>query len=339
MKKERTLYAIIAILAISLIASIIVNFNQTAKLKNGKEVVATIGKEKISADDLYSDLKEKYAMNILIDKMDHIILDNKYKTDSEETKAIESQISQLKANYKDEATYLQTIKSYYGVETEDEFKSLLSLEYKRSQAVTDYVKEKVVTDKEIEDYYNTQTIGDIQASHILIKSDAKSSDSEETKTKKEEKAKKTAEEIIAKLDKGEDFAKLAKKYSDDEGTASSGGDLGYFNKDDNYEESFVAAAAQLEKGKYTPEPIKTEYGYEIILKVAEKNKPKLEKEKDSIKETLAEEKLGTDTTLYYTSLMSVRDAEIKFKDNIVKKLYNDYKDKLLANVSGNNTAS
>lgn len=336
MKNTKVLYGIITVLTIALITSIVINYNQTTKLKNGKEIAVKVGKTKITADDLYNDLKEKYAMNILIDKIDRTLFDSKYKTDDKEKKAIENQISGIKANYNDDATYLQAIQSYYGVANEEEFKKLLSLEYKRNLAVQDYVEEKIVTEEEIKDYYDTKTIGDIKASHILIKSNASDDDSQEEKSKKEEKAKKEAEDIIAKLNKGEDFKKLAKKYSDDKGTADNGGDLGYFNSDDNYEENFVNAAATLEIGKYTTEPIKTEYGYEIILKVAEKNKPKLAKVKDSIKETLATEKLSTSASLYYDSLIQIReDEKVEFKDNIIKRKYNEYLDKLLANVSKN----
>lgn len=334
MKNTKTLYGIIGILSIALLTSIIINFNQTAKLKNGKEVAVKIGKTKITADDLYKDLKEKYAINILVNEIDHILFDKKYKTDDKEKKSIENQISTIKENYNDNDTYLQAIQSYYGVANEDEFKDMLSLEYKRNLAVQKYVEEKIITEDEIKSYYDTKTIGDIKASHILIKSNASDNDSQDEKTKKEEEAKKKAKEIIEKLNNGEDFKKLAKKYSDDKGTAEDGGNLGYFNSDDNYEENFVTAAATLEKGKYTTEPVKTEYGYEIILKVAEKNKPKLSKVKNSIKETLAEEKLKSDASLYYNSLIQIReDEKVEFKDNIIKRKYNDYLEKLLKNNS------
>ena len=51
------------------------------------------------------------------------------------------------------------------------------------------LKKKVVTDEEVTTYYDTKVIGDVKASHILIKSNAKDSDSEETKTKKKMKQK------------------------------------------------------------------------------------------------------------------------------------------------------
>ena len=266
--KKKLIYSIGTIAAISLLTGC-----GAAKLKNGEELVAKVDNYKISANDLYNDMKEKYAVKTLIDKIDHQLLDTKYKTDKKETKEIDKQVKEIKDTYgSNDQIFLQVIKQVYNVDTEEELRSMLSLEYKRNLAIKDHVKDNVVTDEEVTTYYDTKVIGDVKASHILIKSNAKNSDSEEEKTKKENKAKKEAEDIIKKLDKGEDFAKLAKKYSDDKATASKGGDLGYFNNDDNFEENFVTAAATLEKGKYSKEPVKTKYGYEIILKVDEKDK-------------------------------------------------------------------
>jgi len=328
MKKEnknQKYYIIIGVLCVCLVISVILNFTHTAKLKNGKEVAVKVGSDKITADDLYKDLKDKYSMNVLIDKIDHLLLDTKYKTDDAEKNYVDAQVNSLKSNYNSDEDFLNALNSYYGVSSIDEFKSMLSLNYKRQQAVKDYVADNVVTDTEIKNYYDTRVIGDVKAKHILIRSNAKDSDSDSEKEKKEEEAKKKAEDIITKLDNGEDFSKLAKKYSDDEGTASNGGELGYFNTDDNYEEAFVLAAAALENGKYTKEPVKTEYGYEIILKEAEKAKPKLSKEKSTIKETLAQEKLQNDNTLYYTALEGYRKKnKVTFKDSSLSSAYRSY---------------
>ncbi len=72
-----------------------------------------------------------------------------------------------------------------------------------------------------------------------------------------------AKSIIAQLDKGADFATLAKKYSTDSG-GSSGGDLGYFTRDEMVP-AFTAAAFALPVGHYTETPVKTEFGWHVIL--------------------------------------------------------------------------
>lgn len=321
--KKKIIYGITTVLAISLLTGC-----GAAKLKNGEELVAKVDNYKISADDLYSEMKEKYAVKTLIDNIDHQLLDTTYKTDETETKAIENQIEEIKKTYgSNDQIFEQIIKQVYNVESVDELKSMLSLDYKRDLAIKDYVKEKVVTDEEVTTYYDTKVIGDVKASHILIKSNAKDSDSEETKTKKENEAKKKAEEIIKKLDNGEDFAKLAKKYSDDKGTASKGGKLGYFNMDDDFEENFVSAAAALKKGAYSKEPVKTKYGYEIILKVDEKDKKKKDDLESTIRQTLADEKIKEDssTTTYYKRLRDWRESKgLKFEDKEIKKMYDKY---------------
>ena len=320
--KKKIIYGITTVLAISLLTGC-----GAAKLKNGEELVAKVDNYKISADDLYSEMKEKYAVKTLIDNIDHQLLDTTYKTDETETKAIENQIEEIKKTYgSNDQIFEQIIKQVYNVESVDELKAMLSLDYKRDLAIKDYVKEKVVTDEEVTTYYDTKVIGDVKASHILIKPNAKDSDSEETKTKKENEAKKKAEEIIKKLDNGEDFAKLAKKYSDDKGTASKGGNLGYFNMDDDFEENYVSAAA-LKKGAYSKEPEKTKYGYEIILKVDEKDKKKKDDLESTIRQTLADEKIKEDssTTTYYKRLRDWRESKgLKFEDKELKKMYDKY---------------
>jgi peptidyl-prolyl cis-trans isomerase C len=85
---------------------------------------------------------------------------------------------------------------------------------------------------------------EVHARHILVKTEAE------------------AKSIIAELDKGADFAELAKKHSTDPG-GSSGGDLGYFGHDDMVKE-FTDAAFALPSGQYTKAPVKTEFGWHII---------------------------------------------------------------------------
>jgi peptidyl-prolyl cis-trans isomerase C len=85
---------------------------------------------------------------------------------------------------------------------------------------------------------------EVHALHILVKTDTE------------------AKSVIAELDKGADFATLAKKYSIDPG-AGSGGDLGYFGHDDMVKE-FADAAFALPAGQYTKTPVKTEFGWHVI---------------------------------------------------------------------------
>ena len=310
-----------------------------AELKDNNTVVKT-DEGKITADALYEELRDKYGIALLVDMIDRQLFDEKYKTDDEEEETINAQIEQMKSQYNnDEEAFNAAITQYLGVENEDELRELLSLEYKRNLAIEDYVKDSI-TDDEIQKYYDDEVIGDIKVRHILIKPETTDDMSTEEQTEAEEKAKKEAEDLIKKLDDGADFEKLAKENSDDTGSASDGGLIEYGNKDDNMDGAFLNAAIDLEEGKYTEEPVKSSFGYHIILKVDQKKKPKLKKVKDDIIETLTDDKLNEDATLRYDALIAIReDAGIEFKDDSLKKDYDELMQQLLDSVSSNSTAS
>lgn len=95
----------------------------------------------------------------------------------------------------------------------------------------------------------------------------------------EEKVKAEALEIKELLDEGEDFASLAEEYSQDEGSASKGGDLGWFGKGDMVE-PFEVAAFSLKKGEIS-DPVKTRFGWHLIMVSDRKKEKEEEKTKAS----------------------------------------------------------
>ena len=324
----------ISICLISALVLTVTGCGKKAELDDNKTAVSLKG-IKITATDYYNEIK-KSNISKLVDMIDHQLFDKKYESNDDEDQAVEEQINQLKENYSDETTFQSVIQQYFGVNSEDELEDMLRLEYKRNEAVEEFVADNL-TDKEIEDYYDQNIIGDIKASHILITPDVDSDATDEEKEKAENKAKKEAERIIKKLDEGEDFAKLAEEYSDDEATAKNGGDLDYFNTDD-MDENFMDAVKKLDNDEYTKEPVKTQYGYHIILKVDQKEKPKLKEVKDSIKETLANNKLNNNSTLHYETLMEIREENnIKWNDDELEKQYNELMDQLIKASSSSTT--
>lgn len=328
------------ILSICLMLAVVLGITGCGKKANldDNKTAVSLKDSKITATEYYNEIK-KSNISKLVDMIDHELFDEKYKSDEGEDKSVKEQINQIKSSYEDEATFLNVIKQYFGVNSEKELEDMLRLEYKRNEAVEDYVK-KDLSDKEIENYYNDNIYGDIKASHILVKPEVKSDATDAEKEKAEKKAKEEAKKIINKLNKGEDFAKLAKEYSDDTATASKGGDLGYFNSDD-MDENFWDAAKKLEKNTYSKEPVKSQYGYHIILKVDQKEKPKLKEVKEDIKSTLANAKLKNNSTLHYESLMKIREEnKIKWNDDELEKQYNELMNQLLdAAKSNQNTTN
>jgi peptidyl-prolyl cis-trans isomerase C len=111
-----------------------------------------------------------------------------------------------------------------------------------------FVKANPISEADLKVEYDTQVAAmpkEYKARHILVE-------------KKE-----TAESIIRELQAGGDFAKLAEKESKDS-SGKSGGDLGWFSPQ-TMVKPFADAVAALEKGKYTTEPVQSEFGFHVIL--------------------------------------------------------------------------
>lgn len=319
---------ILGIVALSAVAILTTGCGQKAELENGSEVVVKLDGVKITADEYYNEIKTT-NVSTLVDMIDHELFDEKYGGTEEEDEEVEGQIKTLKSYYgDDEDTYKSVLLQYFGANDEEKLDEILRLEYRRNQAVNDYV-DSTIKDDEIKKYYKNEVYGQVSASHILIMpSVSEDATTDETETAEEE-ALNLAKKIIKKLKNGEKFEDLAKEYSDDDSNAENGGDLGYFDYDDMFDE-FSDALKELDIDEYTVEPVKTSYGYHIILKTGEKEKPELDEVKDEIIETLRNQKLDKDATLYYTALMEIREESgITWKDDKIKKQYNQLMDQLI----------
>jgi len=116
-----------------------------------------------------------------------------------------------------------------------------------------YIKQHPVSDADAKAYYDSvvkqladQSSGkEYKVSHILVKQEDQ------------------AKDIIAQLNKGANFSDLAKKYSQDPGSAANGGELGWASPK-TYVPEFADALTKLNKGQTTDTPVKTQYGYHII---------------------------------------------------------------------------
>ena len=299
------------------------------ELKGGEDELVTFKDSKlnISTNDLYEKLKDKYGINFLIDMIDTNILNKEYEDSDSINDYVDIQVNSLRNYYKTETEFLEYINNY-GYKNVDELKEYFKLNYKRNLAVKDYLK-TLISDDDITNYYNDKVTGDIEAKHILIEVKTTDSMTEDEKRTTKEDALKKAKEAITKLNEGKTFEEVSKEYSDDDATKNNGGSMGFVNTLD-LDDVTRQELTKLEIGKYSTEPLETEYGYEIFLKVSVKDKPKLEEVKTHIIETLTDEKLTKDSKLQYKAMEYIRDKyEFSIKDEDLEIYYENTMNNLL----------
>lgn len=284
------------------------------KLNNGENAIVTFDDGGISAQDLYDSLKETYAQEQIVDIIDSYLLNKKYETSTEENKYVNNAVKTAKKQAEEYNTDFETyVRNYYRVNGTEGFKKYISLNYKRTLWISDYAKE-TVTEKQIKDYYENETVGDMDLYHILITVNDEVKDTD---------AYNKAKEVIEKLNDGEDFSKLVKEYSEDEATKDNEGSLGKINTGD-YDNSVIDAAKKLEVNEYSKSPVKSTYGYHVILKKSQEEKPELNDEtKTEIVEIIAKE-IANDTSFYAKAMVALREKNnMKFIDTSLEEIYND----------------
>jgi len=177
----------------------------------------------------------------------------------------------------------------------------------------EYLKKEVaskitVSDDDMKLYYDGhkdefKTPETVRARHILVRVDTSASESDK------KKAKEKTEDILKKIKSGEDFVKLASEMSDDPGSKSKGGDLGFFSRG-RMIKPFEDAAFSLKPGEVS-DVIETQFGYHII-KVEEKKDEAIETfdaVKERINQKLLQDQIKTKVTDFIEKAM--KDAKVE----------------------------
>lgn len=144
--------------------------------------------------------------------------------------------------------------------------------------------------KEYETHIGAMTGKEYHARHILVKGEDE------------------AKAIIARLDKGADFATLAKDKSQDPGSAKNGGDLSWFEPGQMVK-PFGDAVKAMEKGTYTKTPVQSQFGWHIIKleDTRDIKPPEFDKVKDNVRNILQSKEVET----YLATLKGKAKIEIK----------------------------
>ncbi|MCY6371972.1 peptidylprolyl isomerase [Clostridium ganghwense] len=220
-------------------------------------------------------------------------------------KEIDKEIADFRKQQKieDDKAYEEMLKNN-GL-TKETYREIMKRNIVIEKLHDEVVKSAKVEDKDVQDYYNKfkdkypvkeDDSTKIHIAHILVPT--------------EEEAK----EIKAKLDKGGDFAKLAKEHGTD-GTKDKGGDLGTVTVvNSGFDEDFMDGAMQLKDGEISA-PVKTQFGYHIIKMIKREEKPvkPLAEIKEKIKNDLSNKKKND---LWSNKVKEVKDnAKIKIYEN------------------------
>jgi len=311
------------ILIISLCSLLLVSTGcgHKVELQDGKEVIASIEGKKFTAEDLFSDLKKQYGTNTLVNMIDDFIADKEIKDNDEAVEYAKAQVESMKHQYETYGYKFEDVLAQYGYDNEKDLIEVYKKTYKKELVVKKYLKENKVTNDEIQKYYDEEIYGDYNAKHILIKSTATAEMSDDEKTKAEEDAKKKAEEVIQKLKDGTEWSTLVKEYSEDTGSVDGDGLIENFTKGDVVDE-FFNSVKDLKDNEYTTTPVKSTYGYHVILRVSAGDKPKLKDKKDEIITALVENYLENDSDLYDNTWEEIRKSyNLKINDTTIEKNY------------------
>lgn len=314
-KYRLAIYGAVGGILVTVLVVVIIWPDRIATLKDGTQPVAEIDGYTVTANDLYEDMKDVYSISSLLDKIDNKILEEKYpETDEmndELKQQAESYYSAYKQYYKmDKETFL----SNNGFGSEKAFLEYLRLQYRRNKYAEDYIK-TLISDKEVEKYYEDKVYGDINTKHILVKVDSSASDEDK------KKAEDLAKEIISKLNDGKSFDDVKEEYKDQ----ITYEELGYKSYNANLESAYMEAMQKLENNSYSKEPVKTSYGYHVIYRIDQKEKPALEDVKEEIIDSLVSEKKSEDKNISYIALDKMREESgLKFSDTVLEKKYNTY---------------
>lgn len=210
-----------------------------------------ISKAQTSTDPVLMTVAGK---NITKAEFEAIYHKNNTKNAASDAKSLEDYL-QLFINFKLKVKEAEEL----GLDTVTAFKN--ELEGYRKQLAAPYLTDNEVNDKLLKEAYDRMK-KDVRASHILIKCDAAAFPKDTLIAYN--KAVAARNRIL----KGEDFAKVAKEVSEDPSAKENGGDLGYFTSMQMVY-PFESAAFNAELNKVTM-PIRTRFGYHIILKSEER---------------------------------------------------------------------
>lgn len=285
----------LVILAVLIVAAIAVFIF----LSTRSEVVAKVGSQSLTKDDLYTFFVEQNGESALDTLITKNLINQEVKKENitVSSEEIDAELQELIDSYGGEETFEQQLTAS-GL-TQEDIKEDIEVNIQIEKLLEPQIE---ITDEEMQTYFDENKDSfaqtkQVKASHILVEDEE------------------TAKEVKEKLDNGDDFAELAKEYSTDPGSAESGGDLGFFGEGSMVAE-FEEAAFSMKVDEIS-DPVKTEHGYHIIkvTDIKEAAEANFEKSKEEIKGILLDEKMATE----YPTWLEEKQKEYNVKNYLAEE--------------------
>ncbi|NVY96878.1 peptidylprolyl isomerase [Lactobacillus sp. DCY120] len=285
---------------VALAVAAVLSVTAVTGCSNNKAVVTMKG-GKITEEQLYQKMKKSQAGQQTLQQM--VIsqaLKSQYGKDVSD-KQVDKEFKSYKSKY---GAQFSSLLQQNGMD-EASFKDTI-----RTNALTKVAvrKETSISQADLKKQWKKYT-PKVTVQHILVKDESK------------------AKDIIDKLNKGEDFSKLAKKESTDTGTKNDGGKLPAFNNSDtSLDSNFKKAALKLKQGEYTKEPVKSSYGYHVIKMMKRPGKGSMKAHESTLKNQIYNNRMQDSATLQKVMSKVLKRSDISIKDNDMKNILSGYLD-------------
>ncbi|MFD1429837.1 peptidylprolyl isomerase PrsA [Lacticaseibacillus mingshuiensis] len=265
--------------------------------------VANMNGAKITKQEYYDEMKtssvggEATLRNMILAKA----LDQQYGK-KVTTKQVTKQYNAVKKSY---GTSFASALEQNGLTTKS-FKEEIRTSLLSEVALKDLKK---VTQKQLDTQWKSYE-PKITVQHILVAKKAKAED---------------IIKLLAKDNTEKNFNALAKKYSTDTGTATSGGKIAAFdNTDTSLDSDFKTAAFKLKQGEYTTTPVKTTYGYHVIRSIKNPGKGKESDHTKELKEQLYTTWESDSTVMTSVMKQVLEKANVSIKDKDLSDVLDVY---------------
>ncbi len=271
----------------------------------GSQTVATTNGGKITESAYYSSLKGTSSGKQVLQQMIlNKVLEKQYGSKVSKS-AVNKQFNTYKSQY---GSSFKSVLSQSGM-TESSLKTEIRSNLLLKEAVKDNV---TVTDAQLKKQFKSYE-PKVTVAHILVSKKA------------------TAQKVISDLkdtkksDLTSEFTKLAKKYSTDTATKNKGGKLSAFDSTDtSLDSTFKKAAFKLSTDEYTATPVKTQYGYHVILMLKNPGKGTIKEHKAELTKQIIDNDMNDSTVLHNVVAKVLKKGNVSIKDNDLKNILSDY---------------